>query len=337
MDVDALPGFEGLIGQSAAMQALFDRIRRVAPSEVSVLILGETGSGKELVAAAVHRLSRRRGGRFEAVNCGALTRELVRSELFGHERGAFTGAVERRTGLLREADGGTVFLDEVGELAPEAQAMLLRFLGGEVRAVGASRAGHVDVRLIAATHRDLRAAVGDGRFREDLYYRLRRVVLSVPPLRARRDDLPLLVEHLRRQVNTRHGLAIESVRDDTLARLAAYPWPGNVRELEAVLEEAMLLRGRGPLRAEDLALPEPVPAASGGTQPPVSAARRSGSAACRDLALELAGASGGVSTGELARAAGVGLSLARRELGALVTRGELQRTGRGRAVRYARP
>jgi two-component system, NtrC family, response regulator HydG len=338
MDVDSLPGFEGLIGQSAAMQALFDRIRRVAPSEVSVLILGETGSGKELVAAAVHRLSRRRGGRFEAVNCGALTRELVRSELFGHERGAFTGAVERRTGLLREADGGTVFLDEIGELAPEAQAMLLRFLGdGEVRAVGASRAGHVDVRLIAATHRDLRAAVGEGRFREDLYYRLRRVVLTVPPLRARLDDVPLLVEHLRRQVNTRHGLAIESVRDDTLARLAACPWPGNVRELEAVLEEAMLLRGRGPLRAEDLALPEPVPAASGGPPPPVSAARRSGSAACRDLALDLAGASGGVSTGELARAAGVGLTLARRELGALVTRGELRRTGRGRAVRYARP
>jgi two-component system response regulator HupR/HoxA len=320
------------------MRALFDRIRRVAPYEVPVLILGETGTGKELVAAAVHRLSSRRGGRFEAVNCGALTRELLRSELFGHERGAFTGAVERRTGLLREADGGTVFLDEVGELAPDAQAMLLRFLGdGEVRAVGASRAGHVDVRLIAATHRDLRAPVGEGRFREDLYYRLRRVVLTVPPLRARLDDVPLLVEHLRRQVNTRHGLAIESVRDDTLARLAAYPWPGNVRELEAVLEEAMLLRGRGPLHAKDLALPEPVPAASGGPLPPVSTARRSGSAACRDLALDLAGASGGVSTGELACAAGVGLSLARRELGALVTRGELQRTGRGRAVRYARP
>jgi DNA-binding NtrC family response regulator len=336
--VDALPGFEGLIGQSAAMQALFDRIRRVAPNEVPVLILGETGTGKELVAAALHRLSRRRNAPLEAVNCGALTRELVRSELFGHERGAFTGAVERRTGLLREADGGTVFLDEVGELAPEAQAMLLRFLGeGEVRAVGASRAGHVDVRLIAATHRDLRAAVGEGRFREDLYYRLRRVVLRVPPLRARLDDLPLLVEHLRRQVNTRHGLAIERVRDDTLARLAAYPWPGNVRELEAVLEEAMLLRGRGPFHAEDLGLPEPVPAASGGTQPPVSAARRSGSAACRDLALELAGMSSGVSTGELARAAGVGLSLARRELGALVAGGELQRTGRGRAVRYVRP
>ena len=179
--VAPLPGFEGLVGRSAAMAALFDRTRRVAPYDVPVLILGETGTGKELVAAAVHRLSRRRRARFEAVNCGALTRELLRSELFGHERGAFTGALERRAGLLREADGGTVFLDEVAELAPDAQAMLLRFLGeGEVRAVGASHAGHVDVRLIAATHRDLRAAVAAGGFREDLYYRLRRVVLDGP-------------------------------------------------------------------------------------------------------------------------------------------------------------
>src|SRR5262249_49176114 len=150
-----------------------DGIRHAAPYDISVLILGETGTGKELVAEAVHRLSRRRGGRFEAVNCGSLTRELLRSELFGHERGAFTGAIERRTGLLREADGGPVFLDEVGELTPDAQAMLLRFLGsGEVRAVGASRAVHVDVRLIAATHRDLRAAMAEGQFREDFYHRL---------------------------------------------------------------------------------------------------------------------------------------------------------------------
>src|SRR5262245_26188879 len=157
------------------MQALFDRLRRVAPYDVPVLILGETGTGKELVATALHRLGRRRGARFEAVNCGALTKELLRSELFGHERGAFTGAVERRTGLLREAAGGTVFLDEVGELTPDAQAMLLRVLGdGEVRAVGASRADHVDVRLIAATHRNLRTAMTEGQFREDLYYRLRR-------------------------------------------------------------------------------------------------------------------------------------------------------------------
>jgi two-component system response regulator HupR/HoxA len=215
----------------------------------------------KLVAAAVHRLSRRSRARFEAVNCGALTRELLRSELFGHERGAFTGAVERRTGLLREADGGTVFLDEVAELAPDAQAMLLRFLGdGEVRAVGAGRAGHVDVRLVAATHRDLRAAVHAGGFREDLYYRLRRVVLTIPPLRARLDDLPLLVEHVRRSVNSRHGLAIDGVTGGVFERLAGYPWPGNVRELEAILEEAMLVRGRSWVRAEDLALPAHGPA-----------------------------------------------------------------------------
>jgi two-component system response regulator HupR/HoxA len=319
------------------MQALFDRIRRVAPYDVPVLILGETGTGKELVAAAIHRLSRRRSARCEAVNCGALTRELLRSELFGHERGAFTGALERRPGLLREADGGTVFLDEVAELAPDAQATLLRFLGdGEVRGIGANRAGHVDVRLIAATHRDLRGAVGEGGFREDLYYRLRRVVLTVPPLRARLEDLPLLVEHLRRQVVARHGLRVDGMTADALDRLAAYPWPGNVRELEAVLEEAMVMRGRGVLRADDLALPDPLPTAR--TEIPGSQAlRRFRHDGRRELALELASTPSGVSTGEFARAAGVGLTLARRELGALVARGELRRTGRGRAVRYVRP
>jgi DNA-binding NtrC family response regulator len=319
------------------MLALFDRIRRVAPYDVPVLILGETGTGKERVAAALHRLSRRRTARFEAVNCGALTRELLRSELFGHERGAFTGAVERRAGLLREVDGGTVFLDEVGELAADAQAMLLRFLGdGEVRAVGATQAGRVDVRLIAATHRDLRVPAGDGRFRDDLYYRLRRVVLTVPPLRARLDDLPLLVEHMRRALTARHGLAIDRVADDALARLTTYPWPGNVRELEAVLEEAMLLRGRGPLRAEDIALPELAesPAAVDHSKParevrPQEARRR--------LAVELAARDCGVSTGELARAARISLALARRELRALVAEGVLRRTGAGRAVRYGGP
>jgi DNA-binding NtrC family response regulator len=312
------------------MQALFDRIRRVASYDVPILILGETGTGKELVAAAVHRLSRRRHARFEAVNCGALTRELLRSELFGHERGAFTGAVDRRDGLLREADGGTVFLDEVGEMAPDAQAMLLRFLGdGEVRAVGASRTGHVDVRLIAATHRDLRAALGPGGFREDLYYRLRRVVLAVPPLRDRLDDLPILVEHVRRAANARHGLAIDGVRAELLDRLAGHPWPGNVRELEAVLEEAMLLRGRGWLGAADVTLPA-------GSAPAGSLPARSRPASRQALALELADEGSGVSTGQLARAAGVGLALARRELGALVARGDLRRTGRGRAVRYVR-
>ena len=335
--MELLPGFEGLVGQSPMMQALFARIGRVAPYDVPVLILGETGTGKELVAAAVHRLSRRPRARFEAVNCGTLTRELLRSELFGHERGAFTGALERRSGLLREADGGTVFLDEVGELAPDAQAMLLRFLGdGEVRAVGASHVSHANVRLIAATHCDLRAAVGAGRFRDDLYYRLRRVVLTVPPLRAHLDDLPLLVEHVRRQVNARHGLAIDGVTPGALERLVGYPWPGNVRELEAVLEEAMVLRGRGVLRAEDVALPESPEATPAGNRSAGSRAGASAADTCRRLALELAAVDPGVSTGRLARTAGVGLSLARRELGALVAAGALRRTGAGRAVRYVR-
>jgi DNA-binding NtrC family response regulator len=314
------------------MASLFDRIRRVAPYDVPVLILGESGTGKELVAAALHRLSRRRRARFEAVNCGALTRELLRSELFGHERGAFTGAMERRAGIFREIDGGTVFLDEVGELAPDAQAMLLRFLGdGEIRAVGASQATRVDVGLIAATHRDLHAAIREDRFREDLYYRVRRVVLSVPSLRARLDDLPLLVEHVRREINARHGVAIDGVASGALARLAGYPWPGNVRELGAVLEEAMLLRGRGRLEVEDITLPEPVGVAAAGTAPsPRPADER------RRLALELAATRAGVATKELARAAGVGLALARRELGALVEQGKLRRMGRGRAIRYVR-
>jgi DNA-binding NtrC family response regulator len=330
--VEPLPGFEGLVGQSAGMVTLFDRIRRVAPYDVPVLILGESGTGKELVAAALHRLGRRRRARFETVNCGALTRELLRSELFGHERGAFTGALERRAGIFRELDGGTVFLDEVGELAPDAQAMLLRFLGdGEIRAVGASQATHVDVRLIAATHRDLPAAIREARFREDLYYRVRRVVLTVPPLRARLDDLPWLVEHVRRAVNRRHGVAIDGISAGALARLAAYPWPGNVRELSAMLEEAMLLRGRGRLAAEDLSLPAPAGAAAGETafvSRPVDTRRR--------LALEMAARAAGVATRELARGAGIGVALARRELSALVEQDALRRTGRGRAVRYVR-
>ena len=268
------------------------------------------------------------------MNCGALTRELLLSELFGHERGAFTGAVERRPGLLREADGGTVFLDEVGELTPDAQAMLLRFLGTrEVRAVGASRARQVDVRVIAATHRDLRAAVSAGHFREDLYYRVRRVVLAIPPLRARLDDLPLLVEHIRRQVTARHGLAIAGLTEPAFDRLAAYRWPGNVRELEAVLEESMLFRGQGRLRAEDLALPE-APAANGAALlgPLMRPARAA--EVCRRVALELAASDWGVSTARLALAAGVRRSLARRTLARLVAEGALRRTGSGRTMRY---
>jgi DNA-binding NtrC family response regulator len=317
------------------MQALFRRLERIAAVDVSVLIVGETGTGKELVAAALHRVSPRRAARFEPVNCGGLSRELLRSELFGHERGAFTGAIERHAGLLREADGGTVFLDEVGELPLDAQAVLLRFLGsGEIRPVGLTRTLHVDVRVIAATHRDLPGAIHHGAFREDLYYRLREVVLPVPPLRERVEDVPLLVEHGRRRFNARYGLAIEGVTRAAARALQAHAWPGNVRELEAVLREAMVLKGRGWLDAEDLALSTPVADAG-----PPNAPQDSIPAAVerRQRALALAASPAGVSTSELARATGVGLTCAREELGALAADGALRRVGAGRAVRYVRP
>jgi DNA-binding NtrC family response regulator len=208
--------FHGIVGQSAAMLALFQRIGRAALFDVPVLIQGETGTGKELVARAIWGLSARSGHRFEAVNAGALNRELLLSELFGHERGAFTGAIARKQGLLAVADGGTVFLDEVGDLPLDAQVMLLRFLqDGEIRAVGSTETKRVNVRLIVATHRDLDVAVERGAFREDLYYRLRRVVLEVPPLRDRRDDLPLLVEYFRGQLNERHGLSVRGATRGT--------------------------------------------------------------------------------------------------------------------------
>jgi len=178
---------------------------------------------------------------------------LLLSELFGHERGAFTGAVSRRPGILALADGGTVFLDEIGELSPEAQAMLLRFLqNGEIRPVGSNRTSRVDVRVISATHRNLEQAIPRGAFRDDLYYRLCDVVLEIPPLRARREDIPLLVEHFRVEFNEKYGLLISGLAADALATVIAHPWPGNVRALEKVLKEAMILRGEGQLQKEEL-------------------------------------------------------------------------------------
>jgi DNA-binding NtrC family response regulator len=317
------------------MRLVFKRIERVAPLDVPVLILGESGTGKELVAAAIHRLSGRRTARFEAVNCGGLTRELLRSELFGHERGAFTGAVERHTGLLTVAHGGTVFLDEVGDLAPEAQVMLLRFLAeGEIRPVGSTRTSRADVRVVAATHRDLRRWMREERFREDLFYRLRRVVLTVPPLRERPEDLPLLIEHFRRQVNSRHHLAIDGVTPGAMRQLATYRWPGNVRELEAVLEEAMILKGRGWLQPQDLTLQEPEDVSSASTDSPegIETTRPLGSR--QRVALDLARAHGVVTRSRLAAACGISGELARRELHALVALGLLRRGGEGRGTRY---
>jgi two-component system, NtrC family, response regulator HydG len=328
-----LPTFHGIIGRSAAMQLLFRRIERVAPIDVPVLIKGESGTGKELVARAIQRLSSRRERRFEIVNCGALPRELLLSELFGHERGAFTSAVVRKVGLLAVANAGTLFLDEIGELPLEAQAMLLRFLQqGEVRPVGATETARVNVRLIAATHRDLEMMKVRGSFREDLYYRLRRVVLEVPPLRARREDIPLLVEHIRRRINDRYSLHIEGVARSALAAIEGAPWSGNVRELEAVVEQAMIFKGRGWVTLPDLELP----AQRLGRDALTRVANSTDELLnwCQEEALAIAAMGLGVCRGDLMARCRISRESARRQLTSLVARGLLRRVGRGRSTRY---
>ena len=322
------------------MQALFRRIERVAPVDVPVLIQGESGTGKELVAGAIQRLSQRSASPFETVNCADLSRALLRSELFGHERGAFSGAITKKPGLLAVVNGGTVFLDEVGELAHDAQAMLLRFLqSGEGRPVGATATTRVDVRVIAATHRDLEAAMQGRSFREDLYYRLRRVVLEVPPLRDRLEDLPVLVEHFRGQINARYGLGVAGVTREAMGRLAAYHWPGNVRELEAVIEQAMIFQSGGWVRPEDLSLRKADRHQANGIEKPAAEAGeplddRLRIALRRQTALRLAGDRGFVTRGDLAVECDISGEQARLELVALAGFGQLRRVGGGRSTRY---
>ncbi|MFT3785513.1 MAG: sigma 54-interacting transcriptional regulator [Tepidisphaeraceae bacterium] len=231
-----------MIGQSKAMRGVLDKVVRVAPTDATVLVLGETGVGKELVARAIHEGSTRAGKPMIRVNCAALPANLVESELFGHEKGAFSGAIARRAGRLELADGGTLLLDEIGELSVEVQAKLLRALQEkEFERVGGTQTLKVDVRVIASTNRDLRRAVQDGKFREDLFYRLNVFPITVPPLRDRLDDVPLLAEHLLDRCAVRIGRRFESIAPDTLKRLSTYDWPGNVRELENVLERAAIL------------------------------------------------------------------------------------------------
>ncbi len=239
------PGQE-LVGESRAIEEVRDRVRKVAPTDARTLIVGESGTGKELVATAIHGLSQRRGGPFLRVNSAAIPRDLVESEMFGHERGAFTGATERRRGRFELAHGGTLFLDEVADLGKEAQAKLLRALEtGVVQRVGGSESVEVDVRVIAATNRDLRKEVARGRFREDLLFRLEVVPIQLPPLRERPDDLPLLVEHLSGRLRTKQGLSPPVLNGTAMDTLMRYPWPGNVRELLNVLERlAILFPGR---------------------------------------------------------------------------------------------
>ncbi len=237
------------------------QIRKVAPQKTTVLVEGESGTGKELVARALHELSPRAALPFVAVNCGAIPGELIESELFGHVRGAFTDAKRTRKGLAEEADGGTLFLDEIGELPLALQPKLLRFLEDEqVRPLGDVRARKVDVRVVAATGRDLRRAVAAGQFREDLFYRLDVVAVRIPPLRERPDDIPALAAHfLARHARLRPELGGMALSDDALEALRAHRWPGNVRELEHALERAVVLADGPVIREEDL--PETVRAA----------------------------------------------------------------------------
>jgi DNA-binding NtrC family response regulator len=248
--------FENLIGSGAAMRRVFETIQKVAETDLTVLIRGESGTGKELVAHALHNRSSRRTRPFVAVNCAAISRELVESELFGHEKGAFTGADQRRAGRFEAADGGTIFLDEIGDMAPETQAKVLRVLQERAfERVGGSKPIGVDVRVVAATHRDLEADVRSGRFREDLYYRLKVVQIDIPPLRERSEDLPRLVDRFLAQLAERLGRPQPAIDPAALARLARHPWPGNVRELRNVVEQAAVLASGPAIQEADLNLP----------------------------------------------------------------------------------
>jgi transcriptional regulator with GAF, ATPase, and Fis domain len=241
-EVEQTSMFDEIVGTSTPLKAVLSRIAKVAPTDSTVLITGETGTGKELIARAIHKESRRVGRAFVSVNCAAIPRDLILSELFGHEKGAFTGATQRRLGRFELADGGTIFLDEVGELLPDTQVALLRVLQErELERVGGGKPIHVDVRVIAATNRDLEAATANGSFRRDLFYRLNVFPIEVPPLRERKDDLQLLVEYFVQRYGVKAGKDIRSIEKKTLDLLQSYDWPGNIRELQNVIERSVIL------------------------------------------------------------------------------------------------
>jgi two-component system response regulator PilR (NtrC family) len=256
--------FESFVGKSPGMLAVFDTIRKTADSGSTVMVTGESGTGKELVARAIHAASDRKGGPFVSLNCGAVPETLMEAELFGHVKGAFTGAVTSSEGLFAAANGGTLFLDEITEIAPSLQVKLLRVIQErQVRRIGDTRDIAVDVRLVAASNRDLTRAVADGVLREDLFYRLNVIPIHLPPLRDRRDDIPLLVAHFIDKIAAAQGKSSRAVTPEAMAVLETYQWPGNIRELENVLERAMVL-GSGPVIDVD-ALPANLRQSSGGS------------------------------------------------------------------------
>ena len=241
-EIDRTSMFEEIVGSSNALRKVLQQVAKVAPMDSTVLILGETGTGKELIARAIHKRSNRSSRAFIRVNCAAIPSSLIASELFGHEKGAFTGALQRRVGRFESANGGTIFLDEIGELPAETQIALLRVLQErEIERVGSSQPISVDVRVLAATNRDLKAAVSAGSFRQDLFYRLNVFPIQIPSLRERLDDIPLLVEYLIERYAKKAGKKIRTIRKQTLELFKAYDWPGNIRELQNVIERAVVL------------------------------------------------------------------------------------------------
>jgi two-component system, NtrC family, response regulator AtoC len=264
--VDKRFGLENLIGESGAMHEIFDTVRQVAPSRATVLLAGESGTGKELIARAIHNLSNRNKTRFIAFNCAAFAPQLIESELFGHERGAFTGAMERRVGRFEQAAGGTLFLDEIGEIDSNIQVKLLRALDpGVFERVGGNQSILADVRLIAATNRDLATLVREEKFREDLYYRLNVVQIRVPPLRERKEDIPLLANAFLKEICERDGKAFRPLSPEAMEALLRYDWPGNVRELKGAIDSGVTLAIGNQITVRDL--PLTVRGASGGLAP----------------------------------------------------------------------
>ena len=253
-EVDERFGLENILGESPVLREVLDTVRQVAPSSANVLIEGESGTGKELVAHAIHNLSRRHAGKFVAVHCAALSPQLLESELFGHERGAFTGAHERRIGRFEQANGGTIFLDEIGEIDPTTQIKLLRVMSEEraFERVGGSATLHADVRVIAATNKNLETLVSEGKFRDDLYFRLNVVKITMPPLRDRKDDIPLLVRAFLRHFSKANEKALLDLTSDAMQTLIAYNWPGNVRELRTAIEHGVVMATGPKITVRDL-------------------------------------------------------------------------------------
>ncbi len=274
--------FEGIIGTSARLKEVIDRVKLVAPSRATILIEGESGTGKELIAQAIHQASPRARAPFIAVHCASLSESLLESEIFGHERGSFTGATERRIGRFEAADGGTLFLDEIGEISPSTQVKLLRFLETKsIERVGGSKPIDLDVRLVAATNRNLEQMVKDGKFREDLFFRLNVVRILLPPLRERAEDVPLLLTHYLKQFSEENRLPPLTLETGALLTLQAYAWPGNIRELRNFCENAVVLHHGGSLSEYDLDAKY-----RGGATPAAGAAGSPGAAPANPLSVE---------------------------------------------------